>query len=94
MEAIYSWRKKSHDNGSQCPSHIFLQAGVGGMAVALAGYFRAWRGGGAVIVVEPERAGLDRAASSGRVCRYTRSGDMGRLDCKEPSLRGWCAAFS
>jgi diaminopropionate ammonia-lyase len=40
-----------------CPSHIFLQAGVGGMAVALAGYFRSvWGMEPTIIVVEPEAA--------------------------------------
>jgi diaminopropionate ammonia-lyase len=42
---------------SPCPSHIFLQAGVGGMAVALAGYFRSvWGDEPGIIEVEPEAA--------------------------------------
>jgi diaminopropionate ammonia-lyase len=70
------------------PSHIFLQAGVGGMAAACAAAARhAWGADPVLIVVEPEFApallGSIRAgravAASGPVSA------MGRLDCKEPS---------
>jgi diaminopropionate ammonia-lyase len=74
---------------SQCPSHIFLQAGVGGMAVALAGYFRSvWGDEPNIIVVEPEYApALIESIQAGR-CIVTQgpNSSMGRLDCKEPSL--------
>jgi diaminopropionate ammonia-lyase len=71
------------------PSHIFLQAGVGGLAGACAALARkAWGDTPCIIVVEPQAApalhGSIQAgaptASSGPVS------EMGRLDCKMPSL--------
>jgi diaminopropionate ammonia-lyase len=71
------------------PTHIFLQAGVGGLAGACAALARqAWGDGPRIIVVEPDAApalhGSIKAGapteSSGPVS------DMGRLDCKMPSL--------
>jgi diaminopropionate ammonia-lyase len=77
------------DCASPCPSHIFLQAGVGGMAVALAGYFRSvWGNEPKIIVVEPAHApALIESIQAGR-CLVTQgpASNMGRLDCKEPSL--------
>ncbi|MCG6901567.1 MAG: pyridoxal-phosphate dependent enzyme [Rhodobacter sp.] len=71
------------------PSHIFLQAGVGGLAAAVAGYARRiWGDAPRIVVVEPEAApALFESVRAGRV--VTTKGpvsDMGRLDCKEPSL--------
>jgi diaminopropionate ammonia-lyase len=71
------------------PTHILLQAGVGGLAAAAAAYFRAaWGDQPVIIVVEPEVApALLRSVSAGRV--VTTEGPvstMGRLDCKTPSL--------
>ena len=71
------------------PSHIFLQAGVGGLAAAAAAFARkVWGDDPTIIVVEPEAApALQASIAAGRMAR----GDgpvscMGRLDCKEPSL--------
>ena len=71
------------------PSHIFLQAGVGGLAGACAAYFReVWGDVPQIIVVEPQEApALQAAAEAGKF--VTATGDvsvMGRLDCKEASL--------
>jgi len=71
------------------PTHILLQAGVGGLAAAAAAYFRvAWGNAPVIIVVEPEAApALMRSVSEGRI--VTTEGPvsaMGRLDCKTPSL--------
>ena len=71
------------------PTHIFLQAGVGGMAAAVAAYARAiWGDAPRIVVVEPEAApALMEAVRAGRV--VTAPGPvsaMGRLDCKEASL--------
>lgn len=71
------------------PSHVFLQAGVGGLAGALANHIRLhWAEQPAIIVVEPENAAcLMESARSGRMSRVEASGtNMGRLDCAEPSL--------
>ena len=71
------------------PSHVFLQAGVGGLAVACAALIRArWGDGPRVVVVEPEAApALMASIEVGRaVLAPGPVSCMGRLDCKEPSL--------
>ncbi len=76
----------------QCPegpTHIFLQAGVGGLAGACAAYFRkVWGDAPKIIVVEPEFApALQASIRAGRaVVADGPASAMGRLDCKEPSL--------
>ena len=71
------------------PTHIFLQAGVGGLAAACAAYFRtAWGNDPRITVVEPvAAAALHDAIADGQL--VTVSGpvsNMGRLDCKEASM--------
>lgn len=71
------------------PTHVFLQAGVGGLAGACAAYFRdAWGRAPRIVVVEPAaaaaladsvKAGAPAVAAGPVSC-------MGRLDCKAPSL--------
>ena len=71
------------------PTHIFLQAGVGGLATAAAAYARkAWGGGPRIVVVEPEVApALFASVRAGAPQQTTGPvSAMGRLDCKEPSL--------
>ena len=73
----------------QMPTHVFLQAGVGGMAAAVAAFLRAfWGNGFRIVVVEPDAApALQASIEAGE--SVTASGpvsNMGRLDCKEPSL--------
>lgn len=71
------------------PSHIFLQAGVGGLAAAMTGYFRkCWGDRPTIIVVEPDAApALLESIRAERPVRVTGpTSSMGRLDCKEPSL--------
>ena len=72
----------------QPPTHVFLQAGVGGMAAAAAAAARtAWGETPFITVVEPSRApALIESIRAGQP--VTTTGDascMGRLDCKEPS---------
>jgi diaminopropionate ammonia-lyase len=71
------------------PSHVLLQAGVGGLAAAVAGQLRlAWGDGPEMIVVEPDAApALIESIRAGRVV-VTEGPDsaMGRLDCKTPSM--------
>ena len=77
---------------TQCPkppTHVFLQAGVGGLAGAVAAYVRkAWGDAPRVIVVEPEAAPALQASITAGQCVFADGPDsvMGRLDCKEPSL--------
>lgn len=71
------------------PTHVFLQAGVGGLACAVAAHARAtWGDGPTIAVVEPEAApALIESIRAGHVA--TTEGPvsgMGRLDCKTPSM--------
>ena len=71
------------------PSHIYLQAGVGGMAGAMAACFRnAWGDVPIITVVEPAYApALTNSIVEGKfVSTSGPVSDMGRLDCKEASL--------
>ncbi len=73
----------------QPPTHIFLQAGVGGLAGACAAHARlAWGQTPRIIVVEPEVAPALKASieADGPVVAPGPVSAMGRLDCKEPSL--------
>lgn len=75
------------------PTHIFLQAGVGGMAAACAAYFRSvWGNDVQIHVVEPDaapalyasiEAGAFQPAANAPLASPS---NMGRLDCKEASL--------
>lgn len=77
------------DRHGGAPSHIFVQAGVGGLAAAVAAYARKrWGDAPLIIVVEPEVApALMESIKAGRAVRADGPpSNMGRLDCKEPSL--------
>lgn len=77
------------------PTHIFLQAGVGAMAGAIAGYF-ADRCAGAnrpvVTVVEPETADCLRMSAAAGEARFV-NGEMhtimAGLACGEPCVIAW-----
>ncbi|MEO9826832.1 MAG: pyridoxal-phosphate dependent enzyme [Paracoccaceae bacterium] len=73
----------------EVPTHILLQAGVGGLAGAVAAYARhIWGDAPRIVVVEPDAApALQASIEAGRAV-VTKGPDsiMGRLDCKEPSL--------
>lgn len=71
------------------PEHVYLQAGVGGLAAAVTHTIRTtWPHQPRIVVVEPEAAPCLRdSAAQDRIA--TVSGpvsNMGRLDCKTPSL--------
>ncbi|MFS4583447.1 pyridoxal-phosphate dependent enzyme [Phaeobacter sp. C3_T13_0] len=71
------------------PTHVYLQAGVGGLAGAMAYMIRTnWAVQPEIIVVEPDAAPcLQHSAEAGKIA--TVSGpvsNMGRLDCKTPSM--------
>ncbi len=71
------------------PTHIFLQAGVGGLAAACAAFFRlAWADQPNITVVEPEAApALHNAIQAGNIVSVEGPvSSMGRLDCKEASM--------
>lgn len=70
------------------PTHILLQAGVGGFAAAMTALFRdRWGDSPSIIVVEPDTAACVLASvKAGRPVRVSGPiSEMGRLDCKEPS---------
>ena len=80
--------------GNSIPTHVFIQAGVGGLAAAVCAYF--WEQWGTerprFIVVEPEQANcLQESARQGK--RVTVEGDldtlMAGLACGEVSLLAW-----
>ncbi len=71
------------------PSHVVVQAGVGGLAAALAAHIRAtWPRQPEIIVVEPDAAPC--LMQSLKVGKLTSAEGpvsiMGRLDCKEASM--------
>ncbi|MFZ9949796.1 MAG: pyridoxal-phosphate dependent enzyme, partial [Gemmobacter sp.] len=71
------------------PTHILLQAGVGGLAAAVAAHARrVWGDLPRIVVVEPEAApALAASIAAGRaVVAPGPVSCMGRLDCKEPSI--------
>ncbi|MEV4570646.1 pyridoxal-phosphate dependent enzyme [Nonomuraea sp. NPDC049419] len=70
-------------------THVVVQAGVGGLAAAAAGYVRdRWGDRPKIVVVEPEGAPcLTESARAGRPVRVPGGHTtLGRLDCREPSL--------
>lgn len=74
------------------PTHVALQAGVGGVAASVTAHIREhWPIQPKIIVVEPDRAAcLNNSVVAGHVVRADGLvSNMGRLDCKEPSLRAF-----
>ncbi len=87
-EAAEQW------GGDEPPTHVFLQAGVGGLAAAVAGHFRRTLGSRApaVVLVEPREAdGLFRSLKAGEPRAAGGSLDtlMGGLSCREVSTAAW-----
>jgi diaminopropionate ammonia-lyase len=71
------------------PTHVFLQAGVGGLAAGLAVPIRKlWPVQPEIIIVEPIAAAcLMQSHEAGEpIAALGPVSNMGRLDCKEPSL--------
>lgn len=70
------------------PTHIFLQAGVGGIAAAATAYFRQyWGDVPTIVIAEPEAApAVMSSVEAGKpIVSEGPVSNMGRLDCKEPS---------
>ena len=84
------FRELSHTN--DWPTHVALQAGVGGIAASVTAHIRRhWPIQPKIIVVEPDRAAcLNNSVTAGHSVRADGLvSNMGRLDCKEPSLRAF-----
>lgn len=89
MEGYLALMAETFDQIDAPPSHLFLQAGVGGLAGASAAIARAqWGDATRIIVVEPDAAPcLIASIEAGAPVETTGpSSAMGRLDCKVPSL--------
>ena len=89
MEGYLQMVAEAVDQLDAPPTHLFLQAGVGGLACAAAAYARhVWGDAPVIAVVEPENAPALQASIEAGKSVYTDGPDsvMGRLDCKEPSL--------
>jgi diaminopropionate ammonia-lyase len=76
------------------PTHVFVQAGVGGLAAAVAGYFDIVFGKNRpkFIVVEPDRAAcLYESALADKPTKIAHGEPtiMAMLECYEPSLVAW-----
>jgi diaminopropionate ammonia-lyase len=83
--------RETLDALTEPPTHVFLQAGVGGFAAAVAGHFSVVLGDRRphVTVVEPARAAcLYESARQGRAAKVeeTQSTVMAMLECHEASL--------
>jgi len=88
MEGYLIMAAEAADQMPGPPSHIFLQAGVGGLAAACTAMARArWGDMVHVCVVEPDAApALIESIEAGKpVTTQGPVSSMGRLDCKEPS---------
>lgn len=89
MEGYLQMAAEAADALPAPPSHILLQAGVGGLAAAVAAYARSrWGDGPRIVVVEPEAApALSEGIRAGQVVETAGPvSAMGRLDCKSASL--------
>ena len=84
--------RQEFENSGNWPDVVYLQAGVGGLAAAIAFMIRKnWLKQPEIIVVEPQAAPCLKASSQAGVSTKVEGSDsnMGRLDCKEPSLVAW-----
>ena len=89
MEGYLVLMQEASEDMPEAPTHIFLQAGVGGLAAAAAALARErWGDAPRIIVVEPDAAPALSASikAGGAVVTEGPVSAMGRLDCKEPSL--------
>lgn len=89
MEGYLVMAAEAVEQMPEPPTHILLQAGVGGLAGACAALFRkAWGDAPQIIVVEPDAApALFESIKAGHAVETTGPVSvMGRLDCKAPSL--------
>jgi diaminopropionate ammonia-lyase len=89
MEGYRQMAVEIVDQMPEAPTHVLLQAGVGGLAAAIAAELRLyWGAGPQIAVVEPDAApALFESVRAGHPVTTTGPvSTMGRLDCKTPSL--------
>lgn len=94
MQGYQLMVQEAAEQQAQRPTHIFVQAGVGGLAAAVCGYF--WERDGAdrpvFVVVEPDQADcLSQSAQAGELTAVTGDIDslMAGLACGEVSHLAW-----
>jgi diaminopropionate ammonia-lyase len=88
MEGYLALTSEVFNQYDGTPTHVFLQAGVGGLAAAVTVAARKhWGDTPRIVVVEPEAAPALQASivAGGPVVAPGPVSNMGRLDCKEPS---------
>jgi len=88
MEGYLIMAGEVADEIDEPPTHIFLQAGVGGLAAACTAAARTiWGDAPVITIVEPDRAPalLESIRAGQPVHAGGPESNMGRLDCKEPS---------
>ena len=88
MEGYLIMGHEAADQMPEAPTHVFLQAGVGGLAAACAAVARdRWGSDVRLIVVEPSAAPalLESVKAGTSVETIGPVSSMGRLDCKTPS---------
>ena len=81
--------RREFDKTGHWPTHVVLQAGVGGLAAAVAGHIRDyWSEQPEIFVVEPDAAPcLMMSVKNKQLTRVEGpESNMGRLDCKDASL--------
>jgi diaminopropionate ammonia-lyase len=81
--------RESFEISNNWPTHVFIQAGVGGLVGSISFMIRKnWAKQPKIIVVEPEYAAclLDSAKYATPTTVTGPLSNMGRLDCKDPSL--------
>lgn len=84
--------REEFERSGRWPTHVYLQAGVGGLAAAMAHMIRLnWAEQPELVVVEPQAATcLQDSHRAGRPTQATGpESNMGRLDCKDPSIVAW-----
>lgn len=89
MEGYLQLAREAGSRIPDAPTHVVLQAGVGGLAAAVAAHARArWGDDPIIVVVEPAAApALFESIAAGQpVTAPGPVSTMGRLDCKTPSL--------
>ena len=89
MEGYVQMADEAAQDISEPPTHILLQAGVGGLAGAVAAHARkTWGDAPQIIIVEPDAApALYESIRQGELMDTTGLvSSMGRLDCKTPSV--------
>ena len=96
MEGYLMMPEEAFTQMPTSPTHVFLQAGVGGLAAAVTASVRSnWGMSPKIIIVEPSEAPaiMESIKAKKPVYAEGKVSIMGRLDCKEPShLALYCLA--